>query len=108
MADRRLNSGLRSVQVSIEWQTQRIQAHVKTLRPPVPNGEPCEDPESERGTGRLGVTPYLCRIFRIPVSDRVDLAVGCSGVKVGFQEGLEIGIGALGMKLSPCTQVSSL
>jgi len=50
--------------------------------------------------GRLGETPYLCRIFRILVSDGVDLSVGCSGVKVGFQEGLEIGIGALGIKIN--------
>ena len=108
MADKRLNSGLRSVQVSVEWQTQHIQAHVKTLLFPVPNGEPCEDPESGCGTGRLGETPHLCRIFGILVSDRVDLSVGCSRVKVGFQEGLEIGIGALGMKLTPRTQISSL
>jgi len=49
----------------------------------------------------LGETPYLCRIFRILVSDRVDLSVGRSGVKVGFQEGLEIGIGAVEMEIKP-------
>jgi len=45
--------------------------------------------------------PYLRRIFGIPVSDRVDLSVGRPRIKVGFQEGLEIGIGALGMKINP-------
>ena len=87
--------------VNIKWQIQRIQAHVKALWFPVPNGEPCKDPESGRGTGRLGETPYLRRILRILVSYQVDLGVGCSGVKVGFQEGLEIGIGALEMKIEP-------
>jgi len=56
----------------------------------------------------LGETRYLCRILRILVSDRVDLSVGCSRIKVSFQEGLEISIGALEMKLSPRVRVFSL
>jgi len=45
--------------------------------------------------------PYLCRIFRILVSDRIDLGVGRSRINVGFQEGLEIGIGALEIEIKP-------
>ena len=108
MADRRLNSGLRSIYVSIEWQTQHTEAHVKTLRFPVPNGEPYGDSESGRDANRLGETPYLCWIFRILVSDRIDLGVSCSGVKADFQEGLEIGIGAVETRLGPRARVFSL
>ena len=65
----------------------------------MPNGEPCEDPESGSSASGLGEAAYLCRIFGILVSDRIDLSVGCSRIKVCFQEGLDIGIGALEMKI---------
>jgi len=74
--------------VSIKRQTQRIQAHVKVLRFSVLNGEPCRVSESGCGVIRSEERPYLCGIFSILVSDRVDLGIGCSRVKVGFQEGL--------------------
>jgi hypothetical protein len=76
-----------------------MQAHVKALRFPVPNGEPCEDSESGSGVNMLGEVAYLCRVFRILASDRVDLGVGCSKVEVLFQERLDIGIGALEMEI---------
>jgi len=41
---------------------------------------------------RLGEALYFCRILRILVSNRVDLSVSGSGVKVCLHEGLYIGI----------------
>jgi hypothetical protein len=75
---------------------------------PVPNGEPYEDSELGIGVNRLGEVAYLCRVFRILVSDRVYLGVGCSKVEVLFQERLDIGIGALEIKIEPvCSGVWS-
>ena len=50
---------------------------------------------------RLGEAPNLCRIFRILVSDRVNLSISSSRIKVCLQEGLEIGVGALDIKFKP-------
>ena len=87
--------------MKLKYQIQLLRAHVNTLRSPVPNGEPCKDSESGRGVNRLEEAPHLRRIFRILVSDRVDLSVGSSRVKVCLQEGLDIGIGALEIRIKP-------
>jgi len=67
--------------------------HVKALRLPVPNGEPYENWESGHGANRLGRAPHVSGILRILVSDRVDLSIRGTRVKVFLHEGLDSGIG---------------
>ena len=50
--------------------------------------------ELSHSTNRFGEISYFCRILRILVSDRVDLSVGGSGVKMCLQKVLDFGIGA--------------
>jgi len=69
--------------------------YVKTLRFPVPYGEPYKRSESGCGLDVLGEAHYLGRVLGILVSDRVDLSVSGTLVKVGLQEGLDVGIGAI-------------
>ena len=97
-----LNSGqtleFRTVKLMDQPRTAKpsaLLAHVNTLRFPVPNGEPCENPGSGHGLNELGGAPYLGRILGVLVSDRVNLIVGSTGEKMCPHEGLDIRIIAL-------------
>ena len=75
-------------------------AYVKTLRFPVPYGEPCDDPESGRDANGTGYAlSHLGRILGVFIGDRVDLRVCSAKIKVRLQEGLDVGIGAVKTKI---------